>query len=443
MLSAVVVVTFSLLVGGAFLLLVLQSSLISAAWTNLAVRASDVARLLDEEGIRETQSTLAEDPHSGEQVQIVNSSNHVVAWSTRGLRRDPISSLRPAPGKTAKEQLPRVPALGDDDDEVLVSARGVEVHEQHYVVLVAAPLEVQTDTLRTVGLLLLAAAPLLVALVAVAVWVLVGRSLNTVERIRRQVSEIDGRRLHERIEVPPTGDEIAALASTMNRMLDRLEDSNNSHRAFFSDASHELRSPLSTLVTTAEVASLDKSGKTWLDMQHTVLNESSRMQSLVEDLLTLAKVDAHQLPLDIQDVDLEDILDSEIKRLRTVSNLQITTELQPVRVRGDERRLTQVFRNILDNAARHAESAIIVGMQRRPGDVVVSVDNDGEIISPKDRSRVFERFARLDASRSTDGGGSGLGLAISREIMVAHGGTVVATEGAGVCRFQVTLPVVD
>ena len=114
-----------------------------------------------------------------------------------------------------------------------------------------------------------------------------------------------------------------------------------------------------------------------------------------------------------------------------------------MRVRGDERRLTQVFRNILDNAARHAESAIIVRMERRPGDVVVSVDNDGEIISPKDRNRVFERFARLDASRSTDGGGSGLGLAISREIMVAHGGTVVATDGAGLCRFQVILPVVD
>ena len=438
-LSAVVVVTFSLLVGGAFLLLVLQSSLISAAWNNLAVRASDVARLLDEEGIHETQSTLAEDRRSGEQVQIVDSSNHVVAWSIRGLRGDPISSLRPAPGKTAKEQLPRVPALGDDD-EVLVSARGVEVHEQPYVVLVAAPLEVQTDTLRTVGLLLLAASPLLVALVAIAVWVLVGRSLNTVERIRRQVAEIDGRRLHERVEVPPTGDEIAALASTMNRMLDKLEDSDNSHRAFFSDASHELRSPLSTLVTTAEVASLDKSGKTWLDMQHTVLSESNRMQSLVEDLLTLAKVAAHQLQLDIQDVDLEDILDSEIRRLRAVSNLQITTALQPVRVRGDERRLTQVFRNILDNAARHAESSIRVRMERRPGDVVVSVDNDGEIISPTDRNRVFERFARLDASRSTDGGGSGLGLAISREIMVAHGGTVTAMEGEGLCRFQVILP---
>jgi signal transduction histidine kinase len=441
-LSAVVVVTFSLLVGGAFLLLVLQSSLTSAAWRNLSVRANDVAQLLVGEGIEETQSTLAEDRRSGEQVQIVDSSNRVVAWSSRRLRGDPISALRPAPGRTAKEQLPQVPAIGDDD-EVLVSARGVEVDGESYVVLVAAPLEVQTDTLRTVGLLLLAAAPLLVALVAVAVWVLVGQSLRTVERIRRQVAEIDGRRLHERVEVPPTGDEIAALASTMNQMLDKLERSDNTHRAFFSDASHELRSPLSTLVTTAEVASLDESGKTWLDMQQTVLSESNRMQSLVEDLLTLAKVDAHQLQLDVQDVDLEDVLDSEIKRLRTVSSLPVTAELQPVRVRGDERRLAQVFRNLLDNAARHAKSRIVVGMEGRPSEVVVWVDNDGEIISPEDRDQVFERFARLDASRSTDGGGSGLGLAISREIMGAHGGTVVATESDGWCRFQVILPTVE
>ena len=326
------------------------------------------------------------------------------------------------------------------DDEVLVSARGIEVHDQAYVVLVAAPLEVQTDTLRTVGLLLLGAAPLLVALVAAAVWVLVGRSLQTVERIRRQVAEIDGRRLHERVEVPPTDDEIAALAATMNQMLDRLEHSDNSHRAFFSDASHELRSPLSTLVTTAEVASLDASGKTWLDMQQTVLGESSRMQALVEDLLTLAKVDADQLQLDVQDVDLEDVLDAEIRRLRTVSDHQVSAELRPARVRGDERRLTQVFRNLLDNAARHAESTIMIRMEQRPVEVVVSVDNDGETISSQDRERVFERFARLDASRSSDGGGSGLGLAISREIMITHGGTVVATESDGLCRFLVALP---
>jgi signal transduction histidine kinase len=437
-LSAVVVVTFSLLIGGAFLLLVLQSSLISAARSNLAVRASDVAKLLVEEGVEETHSTLAEDRRSSEQVQILDAEDRVVAWSSRRLRNEPISELRPAPGRTAREELPPVPVLGDD--EVLVTARGVKVRDQAYVVLVAAPLEVQTDTLRTVGLLLLGAAPLLVALVAAAVWVLVGQSLQTVERIRRQVAEIDGRRLHERVEVPPTGDEIAALAATMNQMLDRLQHSDNSHRAFFSDASHELRSPLSTLVTTAEVASLDATGKTWLDMQQTVLSESNRMQLLVEDLLTLAKVDADQLQLDVEDVDLEEVLDAEIRRLRTVSVHQITADLRPMRVRGDERRLTQVFRNLLDNAARHAKSTIMIRMEQRSGEVVVSVDNDGEIISPQDRNRVFERFARVDVSRSTDGGGTGLGLAISREIMSAHAGTVVATESDGWCRFQVALP---
>ena len=166
-LSAVVVVTFSMLVGGAFLLLVLQSSLVSAAWNDLAVRANDVARLLQEEGIEETRSTLAEDRNSAAQVQIVDEANRVVGWSIRGLRSSPMSTLRPAPGRTMREELSRVPALGGDD-EILVSARGAELHGKRYVILVAAPLEVQTDTLRTVGLLLLAATPLLVALVAVA-----------------------------------------------------------------------------------------------------------------------------------------------------------------------------------------------------------------------------------------------------------------------------------
>jgi hypothetical protein len=163
----------------AFLLLVLQSSLTSAAWSTLSVRANDAPGCCGGRGIEETQSTLLRIPAVAERVQIVDSSNRVVAWSSRRVRGDPISALRPAPGKTAKEQLAQVPALGDDD-EVLVSARGVEVHGKPYVVLVAAALEVQTETLRTVGLLLLAAAPLLVALVAVAVWVLVGQSLKTV-----------------------------------------------------------------------------------------------------------------------------------------------------------------------------------------------------------------------------------------------------------------------
>lgn len=437
--AAAVVVSVALLGGGAVLLVTLQSSLISAARANVAGRATDLARLLAEQGVSETQATAAEDRRGGEQVQVVDATGKVVIFTDRRLRGRPISILRPPPGRSANEELPTLAALGDTD-EFLVAARGVAVQGQEYTVLVAAPIQVQVDTVRRVGLFLLAAAPLLVALVSAAVWVLVGRSLGTVERIRQQVAEIDARRLNDRVEVPPTADEVAALATTMNVMLDRLELSDRSQRVFFSDASHELRSPLSTLVTTAEVASLDPTGRTWVEMQHTVMSESRRMQALVADLLTMAKVDAGGLRMEHEEVDLEDLVDAEVRRLRTVTALEVDSAIVPVRVLGDEMRLAQVLRNLCDNATRHAATTVRVGMGRSADDVVVWVENDGDRVAEEDRERVFERFVRLDASRSADGGGSGLGLAICRAIVEAHGGSVVTTERDGLCRFEVTLP---
>ncbi|MDX6223796.1 MAG: hypothetical protein QOE64_172 [Frankiales bacterium] len=439
-LIAVVVVTAALLGGVAVLLLVLQSSLTSAARTSLAVRSTDVARLLEEQGVDETQVTVGEDRRGGEQVQVIGPDGRVVVSTDRRLRSQPMSTLRPAPGGSASEELASLAPLGDTDD-FLLNARGVTVGGGDYVVLVAVPVQVQADTVRTVGLFLLGATPLVVALVGAAVWVLVGRSLQTVDRIRRQVSEIDARRLDERIEVPATADEIAALASTMNVMLDRLERFDRWQRAFFSDASHELRSPLATLVTTAEVASLDPTGRTWLEMQQVLLAESRRLQILVEDLLTIAKVDAGGLRMDAEDVDLEEVLDGEVRRLRTVSDLRVRADLQPVRVTGDEMRLAQVLRNVLDNAARHAVTTVAVETHRRGGEVVVWVDDDGDPIPLADRERVFERFVRLDASRSVDSGGSGPGLAIARAVVTAHGGSIVATEVDGRCRFEIVLPI--
>lgn len=438
-LVAVVVVTVALLAGGALLLIVLQSSLISSARSNLTLRATDVARLVQEQGVAETQATVTEDRRGAEQIQVLDPTGRVVVSTDRRLRVRPLSALRPPPGQSASEEIPTLEPLGDTD-EYLVSARGVEKEGRAYVVLAAAPVQIQTDTVRTVGLFLLAGTPPLVALVAVAVSMLVGRSLQTVDRIRRQVAEINAQRLDDRVEVPPTGDEIAALAATMNTMLDRLEHADRSQRDFFSDASHELRSPLSTLITTSEVASVDTTGRTWVEMQGTVLREARRMQALVEDLLTLAKVDSHGLRMRAEDVDLEDVVVREVDRLRMVSGVRVQTLLEPARVTGDDMRLAQVLRNLLDNAARHAFSTVTVGLRRLPGQVVVWVDNDGDPIPSAQRERIFERFVRLDLSRSTDRGGSGLGLAIARELVTAHGGTLVATEAVGACRFQITLP---
>jgi signal transduction histidine kinase len=287
-----------------------------------------------------------------------------------------------------------------------------------------------------------------------------------VDRITTQVGRIGAANLDERVEVPPTADEIEHLARTMNSMLDRLQSADRAQRAFVSDASHELRSPLSTLVVTSEIASADPTGRTWLEMGDLVDSEVRRMQALVDDLLTLAKVDANGLVLKREDVDLDDLLQTEVRRLRTASTVQVIARIEPVRVSGDPDRLAQVIRNVVDNASLHARSTVAITLcadpdradpeaaeadrtdpdpadphRTDPYRAQIMIDNDGPVIPPSDRQRIFERFVRLDDDRSRDSGGSGLGLAISSAIMAAHHGSIAATEtDEGWCRFVIELP---
>ncbi len=444
--SALVVVGVALAVGAAVLVFLLQSALVDTARQAVVREATDLAAVVSEQGVGDLATALPQDRRAGEIAQVIGPDGAVVASSSSRLAEMPLADLRPAAGVTQQASLPELVQLADSDD-YLVAARGVAVDDLTYVVLVASPVQVQTDTIRTVGLFLLGATPLILVLVGFAVWVLVGSSLRTVDRIREQVDVIDTGRLADRVDVPETGDEVARLASTMNTMLARLQASDAAQRAFFSDASHELRSPLSTLVTTAEVGAGDPTGRTWAELQPTVLSEATRMQALVEDLLTLARADAHALLRPPVEVDLEDVVDREVRRLRLVTPLTVTVQLNPTRVRGDAGRLSQVVRNLLDNAAQHAVHAVRVSTRVTDAHAVVEVDNDGPPVPLDQRTRVFERFVRLEESRSrecgghTEGGGSGLGLAITRVIVEAHGGTVEATEDAeGWCRFVVTLP---
>jgi len=311
-------------------------------------------------------------------------------------------------------------------------------------VVVASNVQVQTDTLSTVAWFMLGATPLLLVVVAASVWLLVGRSLRQVERIRGQVARINAERLDGRVDVPPTNDEIHALALTMNMMLERLQASDREQRRFVSDASHELRSPLATLSAGVEIATADPSGAVWHQMKDVLSEETARMSYLVEDLLTLAKTNDGGHKFEQSDVDLDDVVDQEIRRLRSTSRRQITAELSPARIKGDARRLAQVLRNVLDNAERHALSRITVRLSISADAAVVTVDNDGDPVPEADRERIFERFVRLDENRSREGGGSGLGLSIAAGIMAAHHGSIRASDGpAGECRFELTFPAPD
>ena len=165
------------------------------------------------------------------------------------------------------------------------------------------------------------------------------------------------------------------------------------------------------------------------------------MQRLVEQLLLLTRADEGVVVRTPRDVDLDDLALTEARRVGR-SGLDVETSgVGAGRVRGDQSSLGQVVRNLVDNAARHADHAMAVSVREIGDSVELTVEDDGPGIPEAQRQRVFERFVRLDEARARDAGGSGLGLAIVKEIVAAHGGNVaVSSSRLGGARFVVRLP---
>ena len=318
-----------------------------------------------------------------------------------------------------------VPVPGDDDTLVIAAAS-----IDDGLLVVGVDDGVRADAVATTAVLLAIAGPLLVALVALITFVSVGRALRPVERIRAATDGITADDLGRRVEVPEGSDEIARLATTMNRMLARLDDAQSRQRRFVSDASHELRSPLSALRQTAEVARDYPGTLQPGQLAATVAEESERMAALVDGLLLLTRADEGALRPDSHEVDLDDLVLAEAARLRAGHpELRIDTSgVGAARVRGDSAMLGRMLRNLGDNAARHARSTVSLRCGMVDGRAELRVADDGSGIPVAERERVFERFVRLDESRSRDSGGSGLGLAIVASIVAAHGGTVAIVD---------------
>ncbi|WP_375424108.1 sensor histidine kinase [uncultured Friedmanniella sp.] len=431
-------VSVALLIGGTGLLWALRNNLEQSADAVAQQRAAEVVTQLVEEGLPRTSTALAARPSNTQFVQVLDPSGQIVAYSSTLVAERPLSTQRPAAGRDSTAEVD-IDNLGEGG-EWRVVATGVSTGGGTSVVLVAVPIRVQRETVQTVAVFLLGVTPLLLLGVAGSVWLLVGRALRSVERIRTQVAAIDAQRLTERVAVPPTRDEIAALASTMNVMLDGLQVSHRSQRAFVSDASHELRSPLATLTTAAELA-VGADEVTRDRLLGTINAELARMRGLVDNLMTLARADAQDLLPNRADVDLDDLVHDEARRLRATSARRLELSVVPVRVWADQPRLAQALRNLVDNAERHARTTVRLSLAVEAGEAVLRVDNDGPVIEPADRERVFERFVRLDDSRSRDAGGSGLGLAIARTALRTQSGDVVVADAPdGWCRFELRLP---
>jgi signal transduction histidine kinase len=287
--------------------------------------------------------------------------------------------------------------------------------------------------------------PGLVGVVALASWWLAGRALRPVEAIRSEAESISGDTMDRRLPEPPGGDEIGRLARTMNDMLGRLEDSAQRQRQFVSDASHELRSPVAAIRTDLEVALVEGDDADWPTVARAVLSEEARLETLLGDLLVLASDDeTSSVGPRASAVDLADLAADEATRGRRVPvrvDRPAGDRADAFVVHGVAARLERALANLVDNAARHASSAVRVSVSRHGDRVRVVVDDDGPGVPAIDRERIFERFTRLDGSRARDRGGAGLGLAVVRSIATRHGGYVWADAGPlGGARFTIELP---
>jgi signal transduction histidine kinase len=346
--------------------------------------------------------------------------------------------------------------LDPGDAEVIRTVEGVALSNGHFRVL-ARSLEGQSGPLtllvaknlddvhesvsilrRSLGI----AIPIVTGLLAVLVWWLTGRVLRPVEWIRREVADIKGDELHRRVPTPDSEDEIARLASTMNEMLDRLEDATERQHRFVADASHELRGPVTRLRTSLEVTAAHSDGLDPAELFRELLADTAELQKLVDDLLFLARSEAGQLDAPHEPVDLDDLVLEEADKLRKRGAVEVdVSAVSAARTLGDADQLMRVVRNLSNNAERHADHRVTFALVERDGVSELMVADDGPGIAPEHREVVFKRFARLDEARSRDAGGSGLGLAIVHEIVARHDGVVGIRDhpGSG-AQFVVELP---
>ena len=305
-------------------------------------------------------------------------------------------------------------------------------------------LEEATAALVKALLILVPLAALLLA--CITSW-LVGKTLSPVESIRAEVDEIGGRVLHRRVPQPGGGDEISRLAATMNRMLDRVERSHLAQDRFVADASHELRTPLTRMRTELDVALAelghDPARPADAAVYRSALDETIRMQHLVDDLLLLARSDGDGLgsPDHSVRVDLDDIVFAEADRLRALGRRVIdVSAVGAAQVIGDPHRLRRAIANLADNAERHALSTVRLRLCEADGRAELAVEDDGLGVQIGADELIFERFGRADEARSA-GVGAGLGLAIARDIVVRNGGTLnLDRHHRPGARFVVSLP---
>ena len=423
--AAALVLAVALVAGALALSAVLQAGRVRVLDDLATARVAVVADLVAADRVPDALPVV----EPGEVAQVLDAAGGVLATSSNASRTlpllslDELTALRAAAGEGVAVA---TSAGGAYQSSARVAVRAATWRGEDVTVVVGLPLGEVQGLLRALRLALLTVVPLLTALCAAAVWVVLGRALRPVEQLRAAAAGVAASGGPGALPVPAADDELAALARTLNEMLDRLDAAAARQRTFVADAAHELRSPLAALRVTLDVARLHPEAQDPAELADEISAEVSRMSTLVDDLLLLARLGAapgRRGPVDLRAV-AEEVAAG-------VAGGRVPVEVVGTgQVSGDRDRTARVLCNLVENGVRHAATRVRVTVSDGPAGAQVVVEDDGAGVAPADRERVFERFVRLDEARQREAGGSGLGLAIARELAREQGGDVLLGDGA-------------
>ncbi len=429
----------------------LRESFAHAIDQALADRVVAIGQFLNQPGSQESFEELRDDLREyvaldpgWNLIRITDAAGHLLYCS-------PALESRTLPEVTAAE--PGRPPLYHDvtlrgRPLRLVAAR-IDVRGQPHLVQVAVPMTVLDDALAGFRRSTLLLIPIGMLAAALGGYWISRRALGPVGRITATARAITAAQLSRRLDVPPTGDELQRLSETLNEMLDRLEAAFRETIRFTADASHELRTPISLIRTSAEVALRRmRSAEEYRSTLETILREAERTSVLVQDLLTLARADAGVDSPQRDTLDLRQLLldmEPSLRALCARHDLEFRLEghQEPRLVLGQRAAVARLVLILVNNAVAYtsAPGVVSVSLDRSEEDAVIEVGDTGMGIGAEDLPHVFDRFYRADKARSRDSGGAGLGLSIAKLIVEQHGGRIrIASEPGRGCRVRVDLP---
>jgi heavy metal sensor kinase len=398
------------------------------------------------------RSTAAELASRQQMLAIYDATGRLLAEAGRDDDLDialpPLDSI-----SEEEETLATVAERGDRDDRHRLGLRRMTIQPwgARYIVVAGSSMEATDEELEALREILLYVVPIALALAALGGWFLAHRSLSPVVAMAERARKIGVEDLGARLPVANPGDELGRLAETFNELLGRLEASMTRQRQFMADASHELRTPVTTARTAVSVA-LQQPHRDERDYRQTlaiVEQQTVRLSRIVEDMFTLARADAGNYPIRRGTMYLDEVVEEVVRAARVLASLKdVGLDLQgaqPASLAGDEDLIRRLVGNVLDNAIRYAPhgSVIRIELGTAPEGHAISITDAGPGIPPETQPHIFERFYRADTARARGGsdGGAGLGLALARWIARVHGGdvTLARSSDAG-STFTILLP---